>query len=117
MFAAGDNPWFAVSLVVVIAIAFITGWFVAIIPAWLFFGPILFGQGQKNGGPFEPGDTVYIIAGQRSGNTAKVYARWQHETVRVDLGGNAKSNYTDIFAAYQLLRVNADNQNAVNRAT
>lgn len=94
--------------------AFLTGWFASIIPALFVFGPILYTQGMVNGGPFAPGDKVYIIAGKHRGTISVVYKAWQNETVRVELGAAARESYTDIFAAYQLIRVTDDARNAFN---
>jgi hypothetical protein len=48
---------------------------------------------------------VKRLAGKHRGRVARVYGNWQCETIRVDLGPEAKEAYADIFAAYQLLRM------------
>lgn len=87
------------------AIAFLLGSIASVPVGWVLFGPLLMAQGEENGGPFQPGDHVRIIAGPFRGRVAQVYSSWQHETVRVDLGDEPRRKYQDIFAAYQLLRV------------
>ena len=89
-------------------IAFLLGWIASVPAAWVLFGPILMAQGEQNGGPFQPGDRVRIIAGPFCGRVAQVDTHWQHETVRVDLGDEPRRKYQDIFAAYQLLREETD---------
>ncbi len=108
---------FALNFVAAVVLAFFVGGFASILPRWFVFGPILYSQGLENGGPFVPGDRVCILAGKHRGKTALVYESWQNETVRVELGGADKAQYTDIFAAYQLIRVPADEQCAAHGVT
>ncbi len=104
------DPWYVVMLVVATVLSLILGFFAAIPTAWVLLGPILMEQGIVNGGPFVPGDIVQIIAGPHRNRRSHVYSTWQHETVRVDLGEQAKAEYADIFAAFQLLRVEPGEQ-------
>lgn len=85
--------------------SFLLGLQCAMVLGWFVFGPILYSQGITNGGPFVVGDQVQIIAGRYRGRIGRVYATWQHETVRVELDELAKKMYLDVFSAYQLLRV------------
>lgn len=104
---AFSSIWTAGLTIVVGLLSFTTGLFVGIPLVWILFGPTLMDQGQRNGGPFEPGDLVQVLCGPHRGEIARVYSTWQHETVRVDLGEDAKAQFRDIFAAYQLLRIDA----------
>jgi hypothetical protein len=85
-------------------LSFSTGFFLAIALAWPLFGPFLMWRGEVNGGPFVIGDRVMVIAGRYANRVSTVYSTWQHDTVRVALGGAAESRFEDIFAGYQLLR-------------
>ena len=62
------------------------------------------------GGPFKAGAQVCILSGPHKGRIVRVYSRWRGNTVRVELGGQAKELYRDIFSPTQLLRVNDDRQ-------
>jgi hypothetical protein len=86
-------------------LAFAAAWFAALLLGWPLFGPQLYHQGLKNGGPFQVGDLVQVLSGPNAGRIGRVYALWQQETVRVELGSDAEARYADIFSAYQLLRV------------
>jgi hypothetical protein len=98
---------YALPFAAVVVLSFLSGWLASIIPAWFVFGPMLYSQGIENGGPFVPGDTVRIIAGKHRGTVARVYRTGQHETVRVELGGAEREQYTDFFSAYELVREEA----------
>lgn len=104
------DPWYVIMLVVATVLSLIVGFFAVIPTAWVLLGPIHMEQGIANGGPFAPGDLVQIIAGPHRNRVSRVYSTWQHETVRVDLGERAKSEYADIFAAFQLLRIETAEQ-------
>lgn len=99
------NPWFLVFGLIAIVVAGALGWVASFLAAWILLGPIVRLQGVCNGGPFLPGDWVQVIAGHHRGTISRVYDRWQHECVRVDLGKHAEAEFRDVFAAYQLLRV------------
>ena len=62
-----------------------------------------------NGGPFMVGHTVQIIAGKHKGKVTTIYSMGQGISVRVRLGVEEETNYTDIFLPSQLLRI--DNVN------
>jgi len=102
---AFSDVWSAGQTALASVLAFSLGYIAAIPTAWVLFGPILMDQGVRNGGPFKPGDLVQIISGPHRNRISRVYSTWQHETLRVDLGVDAKASYSDIFADYQLLRV------------
>lgn len=72
--------------------------------ATFFLTPFYRGQAAENGAPFAVGDTVQVLTGPHAGAVAKIYATWQGETLRVDLGEEPKARYRDIFAPAQLLR-------------
>jgi len=88
-----------------VVLSFCTGFFVSVAFAFFVFGPICYDQSEKNGGPFEPGDLVQIIWGPHQDRIGRVYSDWQQGALRVELGDEAREKYNDIFAPYQLLRV------------
>ena len=106
------DPWFVLLAVFVIGIAFLLGWFACIIPAWFLFGPLLYSQGHSNGGPFVPGDRVYIIAGKHRGRFSRVYATCEADILWLDLGDREQAGGTNIFGAYQVLRAGDAEQRA-----
>ena len=106
--AALGSLWIWALLVFIIVISFVAGWFGSVLIGWVILGPILLAQSERNGGPFSIGDAVQIINGKHDGKVTTVYSKWQHEANRIELGQSAKENYMDIFADYQLLRINDD---------
>lgn len=80
------------------------GYFVAILIGWPILGPIYYDRELKNGGPFKVGDSVQILAGPHKGRIARVYSTWQGNSVRVELGEEAKKRFEDIFQPTQLLK-------------
>jgi len=99
------DPWYLLLFGSAIITSFVGGWFASIIPGWFLFGVILNEQGTENGGPFVAGDQVQILVGKHCGSVARVYEVWRDGRILVDLGPAAKEDYTDVFADYQLLRV------------
>lgn len=87
-------------------LAFVAGFFLAVIVGWPLFGPFLMWCSEANGAPFAVGDRVMILTGPFADRMSTIYSTWQHDTLRVDLGEEAKARFEDIFGAYQLLRVN-----------
>ena len=102
---AFSSVWAVGCLLAVVALSFLLGYYVAIPALWIFWGPVLMDQGDRNGGPFQPGDQVQILSGPHRGAVTRVYDCAQYERVRVELGKEAEENYTNVFAAYELLRV------------
>jgi hypothetical protein len=108
-------PWFSTgdattlllaigSLVLFVAL----GHFVAVLVGWFVLGPVYFDRMLKNGGPFQPGDTVLVLSKPHRGCVARVYQVWQGDAVRVELGDQAKGQLADIFQPIELLRVQPD---------
>jgi hypothetical protein len=85
--------------------ALIAGLLIAAVTGWWILGPLYYSRALKNGGPFVPGDTVYIISGPHKGTITGIYSTWQGDTIRADLGPQAKDKFKDIFSAADLLRV------------
>jgi hypothetical protein len=102
---AFGNAWSTFLFMAVLLMSAMLGFVLSVPTAWVLMGPTLMDQGKRNGGPFKPGDLVQVISGPYRNRVARVYSTWQCETVRVDLGEEAKQQFKDIFAAYQLLCV------------
>lgn len=81
---------------------------VTIVVSTFFLTPFYRRQEQANGAPFAVGDSVQVLTGPHAGRVGKIYATWQGETLRVDLGEEPKARYRDIFAPAQLLRADGD---------
>ena len=96
------------ALVVVVVLSYLIGAGIGSISVFFIFGPILYDQGLQNGGPFQDGDLVQVISGPHRDRVGRIYSGWQHDTHRVELGEDAERNYSDIFADYQLLRVEGE---------
>ena len=71
---------------------------------WPIIGPLRLDQSYRNGAPFEVGDVVEILAKEHRGRVGRVYAKWQGDSVRVELGVPLKDQFDDVFFWDQLLR-------------
>ena len=105
-----DNIWALLLFALVIAVPFVAGWFASYIICLGLVGPVLLAQSRENGGPFLIGDTVQIIGGKHSGRVTKIYSKSQNDTNRLELGLDAEEQFKDIYAGYQLLRVDTSKQ-------
>ena len=79
---------------------FLLGIFVAYLPNQFFYHLAI----RLNRGPFKAGDCVQIISGKFAGTVTTVTEGWQGNSVRVDLGADAKKNFKDIFQPPELMR-------------
>ena len=93
-----------VTLVLCVAL----GQFIGVLVGFFVLGPLYYGRMLKNGGPFQPGDTVQILRRSHRGRIARVYSAWQGDSVRVDLGDPDNEEFTDVFGPVELLRVEED---------
>ncbi|HEY4760490.1 MAG TPA: KOW motif-containing protein, partial [Thermoguttaceae bacterium] len=84
----------------------------ALLCGWFILSPIYYDRGLKNGAPFREGDMVRILVGPHRDRIVKVYAMWQGNTVRVELGDKEKREFKDIFSPAQLLREENAEQDA-----
>ena len=107
---AFSSVWSVCCWLTIIALSFFLGYYVAIPALWILWGPVLMDQGERNGGPFHPGDQVQILCGPHRDTVTHVYAGAQYERVHVELGEEAKESCADIFAAHELLRVDGKRQ-------
>jgi len=92
----------------VLGLSLLLGYCVAILLGWYVLGPFYRARAIRNGAPFQPGDLVQVLSGRHRGRIARVYAEWQGECVRVDLGEEEKRRLRDIFSQIELLRESAD---------
>lgn len=81
------------------------GFFVGLLSGSVLLPPLYRYRAIKNGGPFKQGDIVQILVGSYRGQIARIYSSWQGDSVRVELGEQAKEGFNDVFAQTQLLRV------------
>lgn len=79
----------------------------ALIFSMLLVTPIYWFRAARNGAPFHPGDEVRILTGRERGRVVRVYSNAQGNSVRVDLGEDAKARFKDIYGAHQVMRVSA----------
>lgn len=110
---AFSDLWSAGLFLMVTLLSLLIGFWIGTVTAWFMFGPFLYHQGLVNGGPFQEGDLVQVIAGRYRDRVGRIYGRAQHDTWRVDLGEEARTSYTDIFPDYKLLRVENASEAAV----
>ncbi|MFT3683544.1 MAG: KOW motif-containing protein [Phycisphaerales bacterium] len=96
--------WTWLWLFLALPCAFFAGHYAGILVGWFTLGVAFLHRGQENGGPFVVGDTVQVLRGEHAGKVARVYAPFQHDSVRVDLGSEAAKTYADVFYPHQLLR-------------
>lgn len=92
------------SLLGVIALSLLLGFFVAFLLGWIILGPLYYNRMLENGGPYQIGDTVQILAGPHRGRVVRVYSLARGDSVRVELGEQEKENFKDIFAATEVLK-------------
>ena len=94
------------NLVVIGCLVAVVFWsfLVAIVIGSPVLGLVFHWREEKNGGPFEVGDTVQIIVGPHKGRISKVYEIWQGGNLRIVLGDEEEESFRDIFGPTQLLR-------------
>lgn len=100
------TTWFLAIPALVLFVAL--GHFTGLLVGWPILGALYYGRMLENGGPFKPGDPVRILSRPHRGRISRVYAAWQGDYVRVELGDGAKERFEDIFHPAELLRVQAD---------
>jgi|GEM_PF-1736586 len=96
-----DIAYFILVSLILAVVGFLCG----LVAGSFVFPIILYVRTRMNGGPFNPGDRVYIIHGPHAGTISTVTDQWEHGRLRVDLGPQALKDYTDGFYSYEVLRV------------
>ena len=94
----GFSVWTAISVVLVLPLGFMLGFFV-VWPFILYFGSKL------NGEPFQNGELVYIIVGRFRDCTGRIDTAWKkRNSVFVDLGEQTKENRPHEFWSNEICR-------------
>jgi hypothetical protein len=89
----------------VLALAWLVGWFSAIIFGWLLLGPLYYDQGLSNGAPYRVGDHVQVLCRFQRDKVGRVYEVWaERNQVRVELGEAARERVEDVFSYFEVCR-------------
>lgn len=91
-------------------LSWVVGFLIAVVMGGPVLGSIYIVREHMNGGPFKIGDRVLVIGGPHRGRVGLVYSPWQGDTVRVDVGEEAKEAFKDIFMGAELLAVPSEDQ-------
>jgi hypothetical protein len=92
-------------LVFVQLIALMLGWVLGLL-VLAMFGPLVLRFILRiKGGPFQSGEWVYILSGSHRDRIVRIYQLWDERgQVRVDLGEQAKQDFTDVFSCLAICR-------------
>lgn len=96
---------FEVLLLVWIIFAIPLGFLIAIPVGAIVLPPIYSLFLWSNGGELKEGELVKVLVGPHKGEIARVYSVGQRSDVRVELGEEARENFTDYFEQFELIRV------------
>jgi hypothetical protein len=89
----------------ILILAWVLGWYVAILVGWFVLGPLYYGQALRNGAPFRVGESVRLLTGPHAGRVVRVYEIWaERNEIRVDLGEQARDRVEDVYAYVQVCR-------------
>ena len=112
LFALGILPGFRFDLKGTLYFVFLM---VAAILLAAITGGILFGilivpfyrlQAWRNGAPFHVGDDVMILSKRYRGHLTRIYEVWEgRHQVRVELGKDEKSAFTDVLSHVEVCRI------------
>ena len=98
--------WIILAAIPIAGIGYIVG--VAFI--WMLLGGI---AARIQGWPFEKGDEVVILTGQNRGRVTKIYEVWEPRgQVRLELGGEAKESFADVYCAVAITRAKSQNKSS-----
>ncbi len=88
-----------------LVVAWVAGWFFAILGGWLILGPVYYAQGLWNGAPYREGEYVRLLVGSHRGCVKRVYEVWdERHQVRVELGEGERARYADVFSYVEVCR-------------
>ena len=79
-----------------------------------FLSPLYKLNEKLNGGPFEDGDEVIVLAGKHKGKITNVYSEWQGMNVRIKLSESEKENFKDVFPSSNLLKTEKLNRGRIS---
>lgn len=102
VFAAGWHAW--LPLVGASLLFEVVGLLLGVILACVVLAPLYRLRTPLNGGPFAVREMVVVLGGEYRGRHGRVYALWQGETVRVELGDEERASFRDIVGQHQLLQ-------------
>jgi hypothetical protein len=101
-------------LIALLFLAWVVGWFGAIIPGWLLLGPMYHAQGLSNGAPYRVGDLVRVPARRHRNRVARVYEVWaERDQVRLELDDNQRERVKDVFSYFEVCRQPNSPKNAL----
>lgn len=91
------------SIIVACLASFPLGWLLGAILLW----PIVALVARKlNGAPYNKGDLVYILIGEKKHTISRIYEVWnERHQVRVDLGDSARQNINDVYSYHEICRI------------
>ncbi|MBX9738154.1 MAG: KOW motif-containing protein, partial [Phycisphaerales bacterium] len=98
------DSWQILLALVILPCSLLAGYALSLFPGCFVLGPLCGVRVSVNGGPFEVGDRVLILAGPHRDRVCRVYSMWQGEQVRVELGEKEKFDFSDVFPQWALLR-------------
>ena len=106
-FWATETPWsYSLGISVLIVVFMVP---VGLLSAGLFIcfflSPLYLAVERMNGGPFKPGDRVYVLVGRHKGRVTEVYSNWQGLAVRIRIGEYEEKTRKDIYSSTSLVKV------------
>lgn len=99
------NPsWFIVLAIISTFATAVLSVMGGMIVGWLVFGEFYSSQKERNGGPFEPGDSVQILAGPYAGQRATIIRALYIRGIEVRLETGDNRGARETYGSCQLLR-------------
>ena len=92
-------------LLLVIAICIPLGCLIGAVFISIFLAPIYQVAIRRNGGPFCPGDTVYVISGKHKGLITTVYSCCQGLAVHISVGEKEENTSKDIVSTLNIVKM------------
>ncbi len=105
------DPWFITLAVFSLFATVVLSFFGATIVGLVVFGSLMDDQERRNGGPFDVGDRVQIVAGRHAGQIGTVARHGQGRTVCVKISSLDTDTDVGVYSHYQLLREQSDEPN------
>ena len=92
-------------LLCIIAICIPLGCLIGAVFISIFLAPIYQVAIRRNGGPFCPGDTIYVISGKHKGLITTVYSCCQGLAVHISLGEIEENTSKDIVSTLNIVKM------------
>lgn len=102
------DPWYVVQFLFSLFAMAVLSFMGSLMATSILFGSLLDNQERRNGGPFEVGARVRIVAGRNAGKLGTVANYGQGRTVCVKIDGSDSDAVGSVYSHYQLLRENSD---------